>query len=75
MAQCVRCGKQIPKGNMFCAGCSREPLQEPIRRAPKPPRGMLAALIVLAVLTAAAFTLVIVQALGARAQRVQLRVR
>jgi len=36
---------------------------------------MLAALIVLAVLTAAAFTLVIVQALGAHGQRVQLRVR
>lgn len=73
MAKCVRCGRPIPEGARLCARCSAAPGTP--KPAPKQPRGMLAALIVLAVLTAAAFTLVIVQALGARAQRVQLRVR
>ena len=73
MAKCVRCGRPIPEGARLCARCSAAPGTP--KPAPKQPRGMLAALIVLAVLTAAAFTLVIVQALGAHGQRVQLRVR
>ena len=104
MAHCIRCGKPIADGELFCEECSMTPLRaEPVRRTPseqermrpprtartqtqappaaskksagKMPRGVLAAMIVLSVLAAAAFTLVIVQALGAHSQRVQLRVR
>lgn len=105
MSTCIRCGKQVPEGELFCEACSLLPLgQEPEKKQPdqtrmrkpvpqarpeaprhaaaRPPKsqsggakGLKTALVVVSLLAAGAFALVISQALGARRQSVELRVR
>lgn len=103
MSTCIRCGKQVPEGELFCAECSLLPLgrepEKPHKAPPEPARmrkpvpkpkpaaprqtkapagtsrGVKTVLVLVSLLAAGAFALVITQALGARRQNVELRVR
>lgn len=108
MDTCIKCGKPIPDGELFCAECSLNPaaaapehaphraepaqgrMQKPVRRpaaqhaavaAPavkiqsKTPRGVIAALVLLALLAAGLLTLVVLQYVNGSQWRNELRVQ